>query len=359
MEISERKKKILAAVIEEYIETAEPVGSKLLAEKAGLGCSAATIRNELAELSAMGYLEQPHTSAGRIPTVYGYRLYVNELMERQRLSDEESARLNRELTQRLGELEDLRADIGQFAAQEMDLPALTILMPKTVTITRFDFIYVDANTFIMVLLLSNNTVKNKLVHLPVSVEQSRIEKLSTLCNANFTGLQSADITPVRISAAERALDDGMGLTAVAASFAIETLEQASRPEAAVAGQNRLLHHPEFQDPEKAQSLMSYLAQTPEELPEFMGEEPGVRVFIGPENVSEALKDSSVVLATYDAGGGVRGVVGVVGPTRMDYAMVAEKMQLIAQTISWSLTGGKRPPLGMDTKLMIRGDDTGE
>lgn len=359
MEISERKKKILAAVIEEYIETAEPVGSKLLAKKAGLGCSSATIRNELAELSAMGYLEQPHTSAGRVPTVQGYRLYVNELMERQRLSEEETQRLNSELSATLAALDDLTADIGKFTSQVTNLPALAITAPRAVTITRFDFIYVDANTFIMVVLLSDNTVKNKLVRLPVSVEKAKIDKLSTLANANFTGLRESEITPVIVSAAERALDDMMGLTAVAASFAIEALTQASQPGAFVAGQNKLLHHPEFQNPEKAQELMTYLTQMPGEFPELMAEETGVRVFIGPENASEALKDSSVVLATYDAGGGVRGVVGVVGPTRMDYALVASKMQLIAQTISLAMTGGMKPPLGMDTKLMIRGDEPNE
>ena len=359
MEISERKKKILAAVIEEYIETAEPVGSKVLAAKAGLGCSSATIRNELAELSAMGYLEQPHTSAGRVPTVHGYRLYVNELMEQQRLSAEETDRLQEELSQRLTALDDMMADIGQFAAQEMDLPAVAFTVPAAVTISRFDFIYVDVNTFIMVLLLSDNTVKTKLVHLPVSVERARIEKLATLANTNFTGVDASEITPLRISAAERALDDTMGLTAVAASFAIETLEQAAKPDGFVVGQNRLLHHPEFQNPEKAQSLMTYLTQLPHEIPALETDATGVRVYVGPESASAALKDSSVVLATYDAGGGVRGVVGVVGPTRMDYALVASKRQYSAQTLSQVLTGGRRPPLGLDTKLMIRGDDADE
>ena len=358
MEISQRKKKILAAVVELYIETAEPVGSKVLAQQAGLGCSSATIRNELAELSAMGYLNQPHTSAGRVPTVQGYRLYVNELMERQRLSAEETERLNRELAQRLMALDNLVSDIGQFASQITDLPALAITAPRAVTVTRFDFIYIDVNTFIMVALLSDNSVKNKLVRLPVSVEKTKIDKLSTLMNANFTGLREDQITQPLISATERALDDMMGLTAVAASFAIEALTQASQPGSFVGGQNRLLHHPEYQDPDKAHALMSFLNQAPMEFPELMNGETGVKVIVGPENVSEALRDSSVVLATYDAGGGVRGVVGVVGPTRMDYAAVAGKMQLIAQTISNALgTGGLKPPSGMDNKLMIRGEDT--
>ena len=359
MEISERKKKILAAVVEQYIDTGAPVGSKHLAEHAGLGCSPATIRNELAELAAMGYLEQPHTSAGRVPTVQGYRLYVNELMERQRLSDEETQRLTEELNTCLMEMEGLSADVGRLASQLTNLPAMAITAPKAVTISRFDFIYVDANTFIIVALLSDSTVKNKLVRLPVSVEKVKIEKLSTLCNANFTGLTEPEITLLLISATERAMDDVMGLTAVAASFAIEVLSQAAQPFMTVAGQNKLLEHPEFQNPETAQSLMEYLTQFPQEFPELMAEDTGVKVFIGPENVSEALKDSSVVLATYDAGAGVRGIVGVVGPTRMDYAMVASKMQMIAETISHAMTGGSKPPLGMDTKLMLRGDDPHE
>ena len=357
MKISQRKKKILAAVVEQYIETAEPVGSKALARNAGLGCSSATIRNELAELSAMGYLSQPHTSAGRVPTVQGYRLYVNELMERQRLSQEETERLNAELTQRLMVLDNLVADIGRFASQVTDLPALAISAPKAVTVTRFDFIYVDANTFIMVALLSDSSVKNKLVRLPLSVEKQKIDKLSILMNANFTGIREDQITQNLISATERALDDVMGLTAVAASFAIEALTQASRPGSFVGGHNRLLHHPEYQDPTKAHALMTYLNQVPMEFPELMADQTGDKVIVGPENVSEALKDSSVVLASYDAGGGVRGIVGVVGPTRMDYAAVAGKMQLIAQHISAALGGSQlKPPAGMDNKLMIRGED---
>jgi heat-inducible transcriptional repressor len=212
----------------------------------------------------------------------------------------------------------------------------------------------------MVALLSDNTVKNKLVRLPLSVEKAKIDKLSVLMNANFTGIGEGMITQNLISATERALDDVMGLTAVAASFAIEALTQAGQSGCFVGGQNRLLHHPEFQDPDKAHALMTYLNQAPMEFPELMAGETGVKVIVGPENVSAALKDSSVVLATYDAGDGVRGVVGVVGPTRMDYATVASKMQLIAQRISDALgTGQLKPPAGMDNKLMIRGEDKRE
>ena len=171
MAISERKKKILAAVVDAYIRTAEPVGSKAIAESAGLGCSSATIRNELAELVAMGYLEQPHTSAGRVPTPMGYRMYVNELMDQQRLSIEESEDLNRRLNQKLQELDDTISDVSRLASQLTDYPAMALTTREAVTIVRFDLIYVDANTFIIVVMLSDHTVRNKLVRLPISVDE--------------------------------------------------------------------------------------------------------------------------------------------------------------------------------------------
>ena len=358
MELSERKKKILAAVVEEYIKTAEPVGSKILAENAGLGCSSATIRNELAELVNQGFLEQPHTSAGRVPTPMGYRMYVNELMEKQRLSLEETEELNLKLEQKLTELDNTISDVSKLASQLTDYPALALSSHSKVTIKRFDIIYVDANTFIIVVMLSNNTVKNKLVHLPVSVTEGMIQKLSTLFNGSLTNIPDADITPSLISSIERAADDALGITSVISAFAIDVLTNASIPSAFIAGENRLLNQPEFRDPDKAHRLMSYLSGggyilPPEDLPEDINE---VRVLIGPENVAEELKDSSVIVASYDAGDGTRGLIGVVGPTRMDYSLIASKLSFLAQGLSRRLSGGA-PVEGMHNKLIIKGDDS--
>lgn len=243
MSISERKKKILGALVDEYIKTAEPVGSKAIASISGLGCSSATIRNELAELTALGYLEQPHTSAGRIPTPAGYRMYVNELMEKQKLSLEEAEDINRRLNEKLTQLDEQMRDVGKLASQLTDYPALALAAYAPATIKRFDLIYIDANTFIIVVMLSNNTVKNKLVNLPVSVDQQMIQKLATLFNANFTGISSDKITPLLISSTERAAGDTMGLAAVIASFTMETLESQQGVEAYITGENRLLSQP--------------------------------------------------------------------------------------------------------------------
>lgn len=355
--LSERKKKILAAVVDAYIQTAEPVGSKAIAENAGLGCSSATIRNELSELVAMGYLDQPHTSAGRVPTAMGYRLYVNELMDRQKLSLEESEDINRRLNQKLRELDDTIGDVSRLASQLTNYPAMALTTREAVTITRFDLIYVDANTFIIVVLLSDHTVRNKLVRLPISVDEKMIRKLSTLFNANFTHLTEDAVTPVLISSTERSADDTMGITAVISSFVLEVLSSSAAPAAFLSGENRLLSQPEFRDPDKAHRLMSYLAGGGHILPEE-GSFPNsneVRVLIGPENVAEELRDSSVVIASYDAGDNTRGLIGVVGPTRMDYSAVAAKLRFLADGLSMRLGGGEAPPEGMHNKLIIKGD----
>jgi len=358
MAISERKKKILAAVVEEYIRTAEPVGSKAIAQTAGLGCSSATIRNELAELVNMGYLEQPHTSAGRVPTPMGYRMYVNELMQMQKLSLEETEEINQRLNTKLQELDDTISQVSRLASQLTDYPALALTAQSAVSIKRFDIIYVDANTFIIVAMMSNNTVKNKLVRLPVSVNEGLMKKLSALFNANFTGISEDQITPLLISSTERAADDTMGITSVIASFAIEILSEADKPLAFVTGENRLLNQPEYRDPEKAHRLMSYLSTGGHVLPpaDNMTGSEEVRVLIGPENVAEELKDSSVVIASYDAGDNTRGLIGVVGPTRMDYSAVAAKLSFLAAGLSRRLGGGEAPVEGMHNKLIIKGDD---
>ena len=357
MAISERKKKILIAVVEEYIRTAEPVGSKHIAEHAKLGCSSATIRNELAELVNLGYLEQPHTSAGRVPTPMGYRLYVNDMMERQRLGMEENEELNRRLSQRLQKLDDSIGEVSRLASQLTDYPALAMTRQAPVTVRRFDIIYVDANTFILVVLLSNNAVKNKLVRLPISVDASMVQKLSTLFNASFTGIPEEQMTPVLIHSTERAADDTMGLSAVIAAFAIEVLSESAIPTAVISGENRLLSQPEFRDPDKAHELMSYLSGGGHILPAPDNLAPNdVKVLIGPENVAEELKNSSVIVASYDAGDGTKGLIGVVGPTRMDYSTVAAKLSALAAGLSRRLGGGEAPPEGMHNKLIIKGDE---
>ncbi len=352
MELSERKKKILSAVIDEYIVTAEPIGSKTIAEAAHLGLSSATIRNEMAELTTMGYLEQPHTSAGRVPSARAYRLYVNELMERQRLSIEETDAINQSLNLKMKQIDKLVSDVGTLASSLMNYPALALAAPVMATISRYDLIYIDANTFIAVAMLSNNSVHNKLIHLPFSVDQGMMHRLSSVFNVSFVGIGEEQITPALISATERACGDTMGLVSVLAAFSLEVLSRAGEGEAYVAGASHLLRQPEFRDPDKAHEIMTYLSDRAHLLGlPSNGEDSDIQVFIGPENVAEELRDSSIVIARYNVGDNMKGIIGVVGPTRMDYSGVAAKLRYIAEGLS-RLLGMQDAPPGFE-KLQIK------
>ena len=344
MELSERKQKILRAVVEEYIASAEPVGSKTVLRRSGLACSPATVRSELADLDREGYLEQPHTSAGRVPTAKGYRLYVNELMRERELTHEETEAITSKLRGNSVRPETLMEEIGHMATELTSYPALTISSPTKATVKRFDLIYLDPNSFIIVLLLSSDGVKNKLVRLPFSFTENTIKRLSAVFNSSFTGIPEEQITPELINSTERAVGDTMGLTSVIAGFVIETLTTSHSGGANVSGEANLLKLPEFKDPDKAHKLINYLSDS-----------KNLRALTGQENAALELRDSSVVLASYNAGDGMRGLIGVVGPTRMDYSAVAAKLGFIAEGLSRLLGGGSAPPSGFG-KLMIKGDD---
>ena len=351
MGLSERKKKILRAVVESYVQTAEPVGSKAILDLAQLNVSSATIRNELADLTEQGYLEQPHTSAGRIPSPKGYRLYVNELMEEQRLSIEETRQINEALHLKMKELDKVIDQAGRMVSQLTNYPAFALAGgARRTTIRRFDLIMVDVNSFIVVVMTDNNVVKNKLIHLPTEMNEPQLQLLTTLLNTSFVGKTLEELTPELMRVAEHAAGSSYGLISLVVSFAMEVLDDMENSPVYTAGTSHILNLPEYQDVGKAKKLMNYLSEEQSlahslALPNMGGD--NTRILIGPENVADELKDTSVVLASYDIGDGLRGVIGVVGPTRMDYAKVAAKLSYVADGLSKLFGKTELPPAKPD------------
>ena len=345
MDLTERKKKILRAIIENYIQTAEPVGSKAVASTPGLNVSSATIRNEMADLEALGLLEQPHTSAGRIPSPKGYRIYVNELMDEHRLSVQETRRLNEALHLKMRELDQVIDQAGRVVSQLTRYPAFAMTsVSSRVTIQRFDLLMVASDSFIIVVMTDNNVVRNRLVRLPSDLSEAQLQMLNTLLNTTFTGLTLAEITPELMRVASHAAGESSGLISLVVSFAIDVLESLEQRTVHTAGIASLLSHPEYQSLDRAVPLMSYLsgdpAQTRFPVPEAA--DP-MEILIGPENVADALKDTSVVVASYDIGDGLRGVIGVVGPTRMDYAKISARLSYFAAGLSRLFGQNGLPP----------------
>lgn len=344
MELSERKKRILRVVIERYIETAEPIGSKSIAQSAHLDISSATIRNELAELAELGYLEQPHTSSGRIPSPKGYRLYVNELMQEHPLSLQETERINSALHMKMAELDRVIDQAGRIVSQLIQYPAFALSSGLSrVSIRRFDLLMVECGAFILVVMTNTNVVRNRLIRLPTDLGETQLQLLNTLLNTSFTGLTLEAITPELMRVTQHAAGEAYGLISLVVSFAIEVLEELEHRQVHTAGLSHLLEHPEYRSLEKAQTLMSYLSEEndPSRFP--TPQDSSMNILIGPENVADALKDTSVVMASYEIGEGMRGVIGVVGPTRMDYAKITARLTYLADGLSRLFGRGELPP----------------
>ena len=189
MELTERKKKVLRSVVDMYIRTAEPVGSKAITELPDMNYSSATIRNEMADLLAMGYLEQPHTSAGRIPSAAGYRLYVDELMADYRLSMDETKTINTAIEEKMQQVDKLVEKVAKLVSQATDLPAISMASRRAgAMVKRFEVIPAGPGSVILVVMLTDEQVVNKLIKLPVSVTESDLKVLSAVLNATMTEL---------------------------------------------------------------------------------------------------------------------------------------------------------------------------
>ena len=343
MELTDRKKQILKIVVDGYVATAEPVSSKAIAEKMPGRISSATIRNELADLVELGYLEQPHTSAGRVPSARGYRLYVNELMERRALPEAEAESIRRSLTGKMSQVDQVMAQAGQMVSSMVGYPAYAVAdHTQAVTVQRFDLIAVDDDSFIAVVMLSDNRVKSQLMRLELPVDADTLPQLSHLLNTHFTGVGAEKMNATLMSLSEQVSGQWFLLLNRVTEYACTLLEEAQHQQVFTNGASQLLKFPEFRDIDKAHDLMSFMVDNKEDLPVPQSDAP-MQILIGPENVNDALKESSVVIASYDIGDGMRGLVGVVGPTRMDYASVAARLTCFAESLSHMFEKRQLPP----------------
>ena len=346
MELTERKKKVLRSVVDLYIRTAEPVGSKAITELPDMKYSSATIRNEMADLTTMGYLEQPHTSAGRIPSAAGYRLYVDELMADYRLSMDEAKSINDSLEAKMQRVDKMVEKVAKLVSQATDLPAISVASRAGgATVTRFELLDAGTGSYILILMLSNEEVVNKRIRLPLQLEEADLKLLTALLNATMTDISTEELTPELLDRVMRSAGNAASLVPVIVEFTVETLRRSGSANMAVAGQMRLLSHPEYRNIDKAQKVINGLDEEAlSGLPAVMQNASGTKVIVGPENVSEELKDTSVVMTKFDIGDGMQGMIGVVGPTRMDYAKVTARLSYFAESLSKMFGKPEHPQL---------------
>ncbi len=351
MELTERKKKVLRSVVDLYIRTAEPVGSKAITALPDMKFSSATIRNEMADLTEMGYLEQPHTSAGRIPSAAGYRLYVDELMAEYRLSLDETKSINIAIEEKMQRVDKLVEKVARLVSQATDLPAISATSRRSgAAVKRYDLILAGQGSIILVLLLENDEVVNKLVKLPLSLGEMELKLLSAVLNAAMTGIPAEDFTAELLEKVMSSAGSAAALVPVIVDFTTDTLRRQDSTHMAVAGQSRLLGLPEYRDVDKAQRVLETMdGDVLSGLPAVMRGENGTKVLVGPENVATELRDTSVVMTKFDIGDGLQGMIGVVGPTRMDYAKVTARLSYFAESLSKMFGKPEQPQLPEGTE----------
>lgn len=334
-ELSARKKQILKAIVDAHIEGGEPVGSKAVLRDGGLGCSSATVRNEMAELEEMGYLEQPHASAGRVPSELGYRFYVNSLLEHYAMTAAEVAQINHLLRVKMGELDQILTAASNLASSLTNYTGIAV-RPRlgSVTVTKFEGIYLEPDHFILVAVLSTGSVKTKHQSPSVSVTPESVTRLTAALNRYFTGLTADRITLSAIMEMENSLGTDAPLASDTVKVIYELLREADEGEMKVSGINHLLQYPEYSDREQFQELLGALEKKEDILDLVSRSQDGgdINVLIGSESQVQVMNNSALVFKPIVKDGKTLGAIGVLGPRRMDYAKVLATLQGLSGNI---------------------------
>ncbi len=343
MELNQRKRMILQAIIEDYIATAEPVASRNLAKNHDLGLSAATIRNEMADLEEMGYLDKPHTSAGRVPSEAGYRFYVDSLMQKYSLTMDEIAGLQKSMDRKYNQLEGVISEISDTISKVTHYPSV-VAFPKEQRrrVQSVKLILIEKRTALVVVITDSGVVRNRKIHFDSDVDYETIDSVSDFLSKQLAGLSAADITPARLMLLYEAMGDCGELMKVVVGFIVECLSEEAE-KVYIGGASNILNNPEFSDIEKAKEFFSFMdhRENVSKMLSLMGGEDSenespsnnatpnnISIKIGSENGMEGMEDTSIVVANYKVGDKLIGKIGIIGPTRMNYARVVSSLEVI-------------------------------
>ena len=333
--LSERKKQILKAIVEAHIDGGEPVGSKYILQNTLMSCSSATIRNEMAELEQMGYLVQPHTSAGRVPSEAGYRFYVDSLVEQYARTTHEVVKINQLLKAKMSEIDQILDTASRLASSMTNYTGIAI-KPKasSVTMQKFELILIDSNHFAMVMITSTGTVKTKKVTVTSDVTDDELQRLSELMNVLLCGIGADMITLPIIMEMENEMGDASFLVNPAVKCVWEVMSEIDGGQLKFTGLNHLLKYPEYSDTQQLGQLLGTLEEQ-DEILDLVSEslEDDISVLIGSESPVKVMNNSALVFKPIKKNGRTVGVIGVLGPRRMNYRQVLKTIDEIGGSIA--------------------------
>lgn len=335
-ELSDRKKQILKAVVEAHIAAGEPVGSKYIVQNNLLSCSSATIRNEMAELEEMGYLEQPHTSAGRVPSELGYRFYVDSLLQHYAMTSKEIEEINSVLKLKMGELDKILEVASRVASKITNYTGIAVKPRQpSVKVLKYEIVAIDARQFAIVMILSTGAIKTKRVKLDFDTSEELLARLAQALNAYLTGLCADEITLSSVMSLERATGDDALLVNAAVKAVYETMSEIDGGDLHYSGLDHLLQYPEYSDVNKLGEIINTFEEKDQilDLVSEGADGDDVNVLIGSESSVKVMSDSAIVFKQIKKDGRTVGAIGVVGPRRMDYARVLATLNELSDSIS--------------------------
>ncbi len=349
MIMDERKKRILQAIIDDYIDTAEPIGSRTIARKHELGLSSATIRNEMADLEEMGFLAQPHTSAGRVPSDKGYRLYVDELMQVRELEFEEIEKIKSAMEMHINELSQLIRQASAVLSRFTKYTSMVITpQMKTSTIKAIQVVPIESGKAMVIIVTNAGIVRNILVKISENVAPDVLITVSNALNNRLTGLTIEKVDIRLIKELEKELGMPGELLLPILSGAADCINQIDNPEVYVEGTTNIFNHPEFSgDMVKARDFMNLLDERAgicRMLFEAVNSE-GINVRIGSENDLSGIRNCSLITTSYNIADMFAGTIGIIGPTRMEYPRVISSMRYVRKLMGEEINRllGHEPP----------------
>lgn len=348
-QLDERKVKILKAIIKNYLETGEPVGSRTISKFTDMKLSSATIRNEMADLEELGYIVQPHTSAGRIPTDKGYRLYVDDMMSEKEqnitnrenevaVKEQELSSMKDMLGEKVEKVEELLQNVAKVLAKDTNY-ATMVTTPK-VTGNKLKFVQLSqlgANKILAVIVMEGNLIRNKVITVSEDLSQENLLKLNILINTTLTGLTLEQMNLSIVSKMENQAGEHINLVKEVLDAIVDTISSADDLKIYTSGATNIFKYPELSDSTKASELI-YALEEKQSLSDLVVDDDnsvdeqdsssnnGIQVYIGNETPIESMKDCSVVTATYELQDGMKGTIGIIGPKRMDYEKVVETLK---------------------------------
>jgi len=329
--LDERKMRILQAIIRNYLETGEPVGSRTISKYTDLNLSSATIRNEMADLEELGYIVQPHTSAGRIPSDKGYRLYVDHMMEEKEREVEE---LKEILLEREDKMDHLLKQVAKVLAQNTNYA--TMISAPQIHRNKVKFIQlsrVDANQLLAVIVIEGNVIKNNILSVEEALDDETLLKLNILLNTHLNGLSLEEINLSMITAMKQQAGIHSSIVGNVIDAVAEAIKADEDLEIYTSGTNNIFKYPELADNQKASELINTFEEKQllgELVADRLADEAntGIQIYIGDETPVKTMKDCSVVTATYELEEGMKGTIGIIGPKRMDYDKVVGTLKTL-------------------------------